>query len=200
MSSFRVGLTGGLAAGKSTVGSWLADAGLRVVDADRLVAELYEPGQPGAEIARTMFGAGVLDTNGRVDRGMLAQTVFVDPKARDRLEAVVHPLVRGRFLSLAEVSSDIIVLEATLLVEADFAPMFDFVVTIEADPELRVQRAVERGLTVEAATARLDAQGRTDDRIAAADVVIWNNGDLDELRAQTEQLIDTLRCRAEGND
>ncbi len=199
MSSFRVGLTGGLAAGKSTVGSWLAAAGLRVVDADRLVAELYEPGQPGAEIVSKMFGAGVLDTNGRVDRAQLAQKVFADPKARDRLEATVHPLVRGRFQSLAEVSSGIIVLEATLLVEAGFAPMFDFVVTIEADPELRLQRAVERGLTMEAANSRLDAQGGTNDRIAAANALIWNNGDLDELRAQTEQLIDTLRCRAEGH-
>jgi dephospho-CoA kinase len=189
-----------LAAGKSTVGSWLAGAGFRVVDADRLVAELYEPGQPGAEVVSTIFGASVLDSDGRVDRAMLAQKVFADPEARNRLEAAVHPLVRGRFQDLAEVSSGIIVLEATLLVEADFAPMFDFVVTIEADPELRIHRAVERGLGIEAAKARLDVQGGTDDRIAAADVVIWNNGDLDELRARTERLIDTLAGRAEDHD
>ena len=195
-----MGLTGGLAAGKSTVGSCLADAGFRVLDADRLVAELYEPGQPGAEVVSSMFGDSVLDPDGRVDRAVLAQKVFTDPQVRDQLEAAVHPLVGGCFQDLAETFSGIIVLEATLLTEAGFAPMFDLLVTVEADPELRLVRAVGRGLTVEAAKARLEAQGGGADRIAAADVVIWNNGDLDELRARVDHLIDTIRYRADEHD
>lgn len=197
MSSYRVGLTGGLAAGKSTVGSELARAGIQVVDADRLVSALYESGQPGAEAVRALFGDSVLDSTGQVDRVALAERAFSDSESRIRLEAAVHPLVRENFENLARQADGIIVLEATLLVEANFAPMFDLVVTVEADPELRLQRAIRRGLSPDSAKARLAAQSEAKLRIAAADVVIWNNGDLEELHSQIENLILTLRENAE---
>jgi dephospho-CoA kinase len=192
-----VGLTGGLAAGKSTVGSELARAGIQVVDADRLVSALYESGQPGAEAVRALFGDSVLDSTGQVDRVALAERAFSDSESRIRLEAAVHPLVRENFENLARQADGIIVLEATLLVEANFAPMFDLVVTVEADPELRLQRAIRRGLSPDSAKARLAAQSEAEFRVAAADVVIWNNGDLEELHSQIENLILTLRENAE---
>ncbi len=192
-----MGLTGGLAAGKSTVGSELARAGIQVIDADRLVSELYEPGQPGAEVVRELFGDSVLDSAGRVDRVALAEKAFSDSESLIRLEAAVHPLVREIFEKLARQADGIIVLEATLLVEANFAPMFDLVVTVEADPQLRLQRAIQRGLSPDSAKARLAAQSAPELRVAAADVVIWNNGDLEELHSQIESLILTLRQNSE---
>ncbi len=200
MSSYRVGLTGGLAAGKSTVGSRLAEAGIQVVDADRLVSDLYEPGQPGAEAVRDLFGDSALDETGRVDRVALAARVFSDSRSLRILEAAVHPLVRERFEGIAQQAAGIIALEATLLVEGDLAPMFDLVVTVEASPEVRLKRAIQRGLSHEAARARLEAQSAAEVRTAVADVVIWNDGDLEHLQAQIDDLIFTLRESSKGQD
>ena len=191
-----MGLTGGLAAGKSTVARRLASAGLRVVDADELVAGLYEPDQPGAAAVRGIFGDSLVLPDGRVDRARLAQRVFADPEARKRLEAVVHPLVRVRFEAIAEGNSGIVVLEATLLVEAGLAPSFDLVVTVEAETEIRLRRAIERGLTREAAQARMSAQATPEQRMATADVVLWNNDGIDELEARVDHLVETILERA----
>ena len=130
-----VGLTGGLAAGKSTVARMLGERGCAVFDADRLVADLYRPGEPGAEWVRRELGAELLDRDGGVDRAALGARVFADPRARRRLERAIHPLVERRFAELAGACEGIVVLEATLLVEAEWAPRFDVVVTVEAPPE-----------------------------------------------------------------
>jgi len=195
--SLRVGLTGGLASGKSTVARRLAELGCRVVDADRLVAELYAPGAPGAAAVERLFGAGLLDPSGAVDRPALAERVFSDPEARARLEAAVHPLVRRRFEEIAaEAPEPIVVLEATLLVEAGYTDAFDYLVTVEADSETRVARAVARGLPEHEARARLAAQGDGSRRLAAADRVLPNKGTLEELLARTDELVDDLRAMA----
>jgi dephospho-CoA kinase len=196
MSALKVGLTGGLASGKSTVARWLGDAGFTVVDADAIVADLYRPGEPGAEVARELFGDGVLDEHGGVEHGALAARVFGDPEARRRLESRVHPLVGERFAELAEAAQDVAVLEATLLAEAGFAPRFDLVVTVEADPELRLARAVERGMSPDEARARLAAQGSGDARRAAAHRVLRNDGSPADLRRQVDDLVAELRRRA----
>lgn len=188
MTALRVGLTGGLASGKSTVARMLAARGATVVDADRLVAELYEPGAPGARAAAELFGAEVLDARGAVDRERLAGVVFTDPEARRRLERAVHPLVRERFAELAREADGVVVLEATLLVEAGYAPGFDHVVTVEADPEVRVARAVARGMPEAEARRRLHAQGEGEERRAAADRTIRNDGDLADLERQVDAL------------
>lgn len=188
VSAVRVGLTGGLASGKSTVARRLRERGATVVDADRLVAELYEPGQPGARAAGELFGPEVLDPRGSVERARLAEVVFSDPEARRRLEAAIHPLVRRRFAELAGGRDGVVVLEATLLVEAGYAPDFDRVVTVEADPEVRLGRAVERGMDEAEARRRLRAQGDGAARRDAADVVITNDGDLEELERQVDAL------------
>ena len=117
-----VGLTGGLASGKSTVAGLLAERGCRVVDADQLVATLYRPGEPGAAAIRERFGEAVLTAEGGVDHPALAARVFHDPQARRQVEETIHPLVRERFRQIAEAASeDVVVLEATLLVEAGYA-------------------------------------------------------------------------------
>lgn len=188
MTALRVGLTGGLASGKSTVARLLAERGATVVDADRLVAELYEPGEPGARAAAELFGAQMLDARGAVDRERLARVVFTDADARRRLERAIHPLVRERFAALARGAQGVVVLEATLLVEAGYAPGFDRVVTVEADPEARVARAVARGMSEDEARRRLLAQGEGDARRAAADTVIRNDGDLADLERRVDEL------------
>jgi dephospho-CoA kinase len=189
-----VGLTGGLAAGKSTVAAMLAEAGCTVVDADRLVAELYRPGEPGALRARELFGDGVLEADGGVDHRALAARVFADAEARRKLEAAVHPLVGERFRELAARRGGIVVLEATLLVEAGWADAFDLVVTVEAPPGLRLARAIARGSTPEEAGRRLAAQGDGAARRAAADRVLVNDGDPGKLRAAVDGLVHDLRA------
>jgi len=193
----RVGLTGGLASGKSTVAAMLAAAGFRVVDADRLVAELYRPGGAGAAAVAGLFGPEALDAAGAVDRAAVAGRAFADSEARRRLEAAIHPLVRRRFAEIAAAAAEpVVVLEATLLVEAGYGPDFDLVVTVEADPEVRLARAVARGLDEAAARARLAAQGDGARRRAGAGRVIDNDGDLAALEAQVAALIAELRARA----
>lgn len=205
MTVLRVGLTGGLAAGKSTVGGLLRDEGLLVVDADRLVAELYAPGAEGARAVAGIFGPEALDASGAVDRAFLATRVFTDDEARARLETAVHPLVRERFESLvrnAEAGGGdptlVAVLEATLLVEAGFGPWFDLIVTVEAPERLRLRRAVERGLSGDDARRRLEAQGTGAARRAAAHRVVWNHTDPAALATQVEALAGELRARAEA--
>jgi dephospho-CoA kinase len=192
----KVGLTGGLAAGKSTVARLLAAAGFTVIDADRLVAELYAPGEPGAAAVRGLFGSEALTPDGAVDRAALAARVFRDPAALARLEQAVHPLVRERFEEVASRAPGLVVIEATRLVEAGWAPGLDLLVTVEAAPELRLARAVARGMQPEEARRRLAAQGEGEQRRRAAGVTILNDGDLDALRRQVESLVRDLRARS----
>jgi dephospho-CoA kinase len=195
--ALRVGLTGGLAGGKSTVARWLGEAGFQVVDADRLVAELYQPGGEGTEAVRRIFGPEVLDERGGVNHAKVADRVFRDPEARRKLEAAIHPLVRESFGRLAADARDVIVLEATLLVEAGFTPEFDVVVTVEAPCELRLERAIARGMSEESARARLLAQGDGEERREAAHRILDNSGEEAYLRRQVDELIEELRRLAE---
>ena len=191
--ALRVGLTGGLASGKSTVAGWLRDAGFQVVDADRLVAELHQAGGEGAAAVRALFGPEMLNERGGVDHTKVAARVFKDPEARFALESAVHPLVRKKFEELVAKAQDIIVLEATLLVEAGYAPGFDLIVTVEAPCELRYQRAVSRGLDPDSARGRLLAQGDGEQRRNAAHRILDNSGDLAHLRRQADELMVELR-------
>lgn len=195
MAQLVVGLTGGLASGKSTVARWLAAAGFTVVDADRLVAELYRPGGAGTRAVRELFGAEMLGADGAVDHGRLAAHVFADPAARRRLEAAIHPLVRREFVERARQTDGVAVLEATLLAEAGLQRDFDLVVTVEAPAEVRLERAVARGMDRQAAVARLAAQGDGALRRSVADQVLDNSGDSAALRRQVDALVDELTSR-----
>ena len=193
MPAFRVGLTGGLASGKSTVAKLLAVAGFEVWDADAIVAELYAPGQPGARAVAEKFGANYLGKEGGVDKPRLAQLIFSDDGARAALEAAIHPLVRAFFSRRASRATTPIVLEATRLVEAGYSPDFELIVTVEARPEVRLARAIARGLSEEEALRRLAAQGDGSARRGAAHKIIDNNGSLAELRAQVDDLVAEIR-------
>jgi dephospho-CoA kinase len=196
--TLRVGLTGGLAGGKSTVAEWLRDAGFAVIDADRLVAELYRPGGEGAAAVRDLFGPEMLDESGAVDHRRLAERIFTDAAARARLEAAIHPLVRKLFVEQTASLTGVVVLEATLLIEAGYKPGFDLVVSVEAPCEVRLERAVSRGMKAETARARLLAQGDGDQRREAAHRIIDNSGDLEHLRRQTDELIGELKRLADA--
>jgi dephospho-CoA kinase len=196
MGRFLVGLTGGLASGKSTVAGRLADAGFRVLDADEIVAELYRPGGGGAAAVRELFGGGVLAAGGGVDRPRLAEVVFADAEARRRLEAAIHPLVRERFREIAAEADGVVVYEATLLVEAGRAGEFDLVVSVESPPAAQLERAVVRGMDADAARARLAVQGDGELRRRAAHRILWNDGSLEDLRVKVDALVDELRQRS----
>jgi dephospho-CoA kinase len=188
-----IGLTGGLAGGKSTVAKLFREAGFLVVDADRLVAELYLPGAKGTAKMVELFGPGILGPDQGVDKNALAAKIFSDAAQRKEVEAAIHPLVRERFREIAEKAEGVAVYEATLLVESGHAKDFDFVVTVEAPAELRLKRAVERGMSEEQARARLLAQGDGAVRLDGAHRVIDNSGDLEHLKQEVDSLIAELR-------
>jgi dephospho-CoA kinase len=185
----RIGLTGGIGSGKSTVAALLAQHGARVVDADRIAREVVEPGTPGLAAVVAEFGGGVLTGDGALDRPALAGLVFGDPAARARLDAVVHPLVRARAAELvaAAPADAVVVQDVPLLVETGQAGSYDLVLVVETDLETRVARLVDRGLTAEDARARIASQATDEQRRAVADVVLRNDGDRDALAAQVER-------------
>jgi dephospho-CoA kinase len=185
----RIGLTGGIGSGKSTVAALLAQRGARVVDADRIAREVVEPGTPGLAAVVAEFGDGVLTADGALDRPALAAVVFGDPAARARLDAVVHPLVRARAAELVEAAPPdaVVVQDVPLLVETGQAGSYDLVLVVETDLETRVARLGERGLAAEDARARIASQATDEQRRAVADVVLRNDGDRAALEAQVER-------------
>lgn len=197
MTALRIGLTGGIASGKSTVGEMLAELGCVVTDADALVAELYRPGQPGTQAVADLFGPQMLKADGSVDKDALGRSVFADSASRKRLEQVIHPLVGQRYLEVLDAAGDdaIVVFEVPLLAEGGGRGRYDAVITVEAPSGLRLQRAVERGLGRAQAEARMTAQATSGERRAVADFVIENAGNLEELRAQVATVLAALRKR-----
>jgi len=192
-----VGLTGGIATGKSTVARLIAERGIPIVDADQLAREAVEPGQPAlAEIARLwpeVSRAG----DGRLDRKRLGAIVFADPDARRRLEAILHPriseLCAARAAALAAAGHKLAFYEASLLVETGRHRDFDGLVVVTASPETQVERAMARDhLTREQARARIDAQLPMADKVAVATHVIDNSGDRPATAAQVERLLTEL--------
>jgi dephospho-CoA kinase len=186
----RVGLTGGIGAGKSAVAARLAELGAVIVDSDVLAREVVAPDTPGLAAVVEAFGAGVLDPSGALDRARLGELVFADAGARRRLEAIIHPLVRRRSVELtaAAAADAVVVNDVPLLVEVGLAPTYHLVVVVEADPEARVGRLVDRGLTAAAARARIAAQASDEARRAAADALLDNSGTRDALRAAVDAL------------
>lgn len=185
----RIGLTGGIGSGKSTVATLLAARGAVVVDADRIAREVLEPGTPGLSAVVTEFGPGVLTADGALDRAALAAIVFSDDDARRRLDGLVHPLVRHRTAELVQAAPPdaVVVNDVPLLVETGQAGSYDLVLVVEADLETRVARLIGRGLTEADARARILAQATDDQRRSVADVVLDNSGTPEELAAQVER-------------
>ncbi len=190
----RIGLTGGIASGKSVVLRRFAELGAVVVDHDLLAREAVGPGTVGLDRVVTEFGAGVVGPDGALDRAALAGVVFADDDARARLNAIVHPEVRRLSAerdAQAGAADDgaVIVHDVPLLVEVGLADAFHLVVVVDAPQELRLRRLVEgRGLAEAEARARIDAQADDETRLAAADIVLDGAGSETELRAQVDVL------------
>lgn len=189
----RVGLTGGIASGKSVVARRLGELGAGVVDHDALAREVVAPGSAGLAAVVEAFGPEVVGPDGSLDRGALARVVFQDPTARARLNGVVHPLVRA---AAAEAEAerraagdDVVVHDIPLLVETGQAGHVDVVVVVDAPADLRVARLMDvRGMSEEDAWARLAAQADDEQRLEAADVVLDGSGTVEDLRAQVDGL------------
>jgi dephospho-CoA kinase len=186
----RVGLTGGLASGKSTVAGILRELGAVVFDADAIVRDLYAPGGAGAQAARELFGDDVLGPDGQIDRARIAERVFGDPAARHALEARIHPLVgaeRARLFAQAEKSgARIAVAEASQLLEARTESDYDRVLLVVAPEAERLRRWEEKGGDVEDGRRRIAAQIAPEAARARATETIVNDGTLEDLRRKVE--------------
>lgn len=187
---FLIGLTGGIASGKSTVSRLLAEHGADIIDADLVAREVIEPGTTGFNSVVAKFGSGIVEDNGRISRESLAQIVFADSKKRLELEGILHPLIRARTLELIQTStSDVVVYAVPLLVEAKVDYPFDLVVTVESGIENQIERLVSnRSYSREQAEARVEAQASSDKRRARADIALENTGSIEELISQVSNL------------
>lgn len=188
----RIGLTGGLASGKSTVAALLAERGAHVFDADEIVSELYAPGGPGEAAARELFGESVVGPDGAIERARIARVVFADPAKRHALEARIHPMVGAeierRFARAEEAGARVAVAEASQLLEAATEGRCDRVVVVVAPEEERVRRWSDKGGDPDDARRRMTAQISPDEARRRADDVIVNDGTLAELARKVEAL------------
>jgi len=199
VSVVRVGLTGGVASGKSTVSKILEELGAVIIDADVLAREVVARGTPGLDKVVAEFGPELLTPGGELDRAAMGRLVFADEDARRRLEAIVHPLVYERIVEMEAAAGpdDVVVHDIPLLAESGRADTFDAVIVVDADPELQVERMMtERGWTREEAEARMLAQASREDRLAIATHVIDNSGSLDDLRRRVEEVFAELEATA----
>ncbi|UOQ89047.1 dephospho-CoA kinase [Agromyces endophyticus] len=203
---YLIGLTGGIASGKSTVARRLYEHGAVHIDADDLARRVVEPGTPGLAAVVAEFGEGVLRADGSLDRVRLGEIVFNDDAARARLNAIVHPAVRelsSRLIARAEADDPdaVVVYDVPLLVEASVDHPFDLIVVTNAPRRTQVKRLVEeRGLDLMQAEARVDAQVDNTRRLAIADVVIDTDGSLASTMSQTDALWARVAAERAGRD
>lgn len=194
----KVGLTGGIGSGKSTVARLLANAGFPVVDADQIAREIMEPGSPVLERVAEEFGADILDDEGVLDRSELARRAFASKEATERLNAITHPAIRAeserRFAAAEKAGETAVIYDMPLLVDLGLHSGMDLTVVVDVDVEERVRRLVEkRGLDEADARARMGQQIDDATRLKAADVVIDNNGSLDALEPQVATLVERIK-------
>lgn len=195
-----VGLTGGIGSGKSTAARMLQERGAVVFDADVLAREAVAPGTDGHRAVVERFGADVLAPGGELDREALASVVFADPAARRDLEAIVHPEVRRLFAEGSEAYHDsdrVVVLSAPLLVETGMHSAFDVLVVVAVPVEVQVERLMrDRGMSEDAIRARIGAQAPLEDKAAVADILLDNEGTIEDLEHQVGRIWHDLAARA----
>ncbi|MGW8726514.1 dephospho-CoA kinase [Streptomyces sp. NPDC055808] len=195
----KVGLTGGIGAGKSEVSRLLVSYGAVLIDADRIAREVVEPGTPGLAAVVEAFGPGILSTDGTLDRPGLGAIVFSDPEKLATLNRIVHPLVGARSAELEAAAGpdSVVIHDVPLLAENGLAALYDLVVVVDAAPETQLDRLVRlRGMTPEEARARMAAQADRAQRLAVADVVVDNDGPLEALEPQVRKVWADLVERA----
>jgi dephospho-CoA kinase len=195
----KVGLTGGIAAGKSEVSRRLAERGAVIIDADAVAREVVAPGTAGLAEITAAFGPEVLDAGGALDRGRLGEIVFADPALLGKLNAIVHPLVAERMLQIERTAPPdaIVVHDVPLLAENRLADRYDVVVVVDVPDGVQLDRLTGlRGMPEDQARARLRAQASREQRLAVADFVVDNSGPLDRLDRQVSDLWAELSRRA----
>ncbi|MFF4844553.1 dephospho-CoA kinase [Streptomyces collinus] len=195
----KVGLTGGIGAGKSEVSRLLVEHGAVLIDADRIAREVVAPGTPGLAAVVEAFGADVLTPDGSLDRPGLGSIVFADPQKLATLNAIVHPLVGTRSRELEDAAADdaVVIHDVPLLTENGLAPLYDLVIVVDTSPETQLDRLVrQRGMTEHDARARMAAQATREQRREIADIVIDNDVPLDTLRKRVAEVWDDLAHRA----
>ncbi|AJM77734.1 dephospho-CoA kinase [Rathayibacter toxicus] len=196
---YLVALTGGIAAGKSTVARRLAEHGAVVIDADRLAREVVEPGAPALAALVERFGVSILRGDGSLDRAALGALIFADASAREEVNLIIHPAVAHSSRRLFEAAREadpraVVIYDVPLLAESREVGEFDEVVVVHAPARERVARLMAlRGMSEEQARARVDAQASDEERLALADVVIDSSGTRDETLAQTDALWERWR-------
>jgi len=195
----RLGLTGGIASGKSAVSAMLREMGFAVLDADALAHKLIEPGQAAYAEVLQEFGPSITDSSGRIDRSKLGAVVFADRAKLDRLNAIVHPRVAEVILSQFEVwrragVRDAVFVEAALLVESGIHQKLDGLVVVWCKPEQQVERLLARGLSESEARRRIAAQLPVEEKLRIAAEKIDCSGSLEETRHQVEALAGKPRC------
>lgn len=198
LSVLVIGLTGGIGSGKSAVSDRFATLGVPVIDTDRLARDLVEPGQPALAEIEAAFGAACLDSQGRLRRDHLRERVFADPASRRRLEAILHPRIRASMHArIARLAAPYCVVVIPLLVETGMTDLVDRILVVDVPEAEQIRRVVARdGVTVEQARRVLDAQASRARRLARADDVLENAGDLDLLDRRVADLHDRYLAMA----
>lgn len=196
---FLVGLTGGIASGKSTVSAMLEAHGAEVIDADIIAREVVEPGTAGLESIVQVFGKEILNTDGTLSRAKLASLVFGSQEERLKLESILHPMIKDRVMQLIRSSSArVVIYVVPLLVEARVDYPFDLVVTVESGVETQVKRLIEtRGLNTQEAKGRIQAQATEQQRVARADVRLDGSSTIADLEKDVSKLWERILSLAE---
>jgi dephospho-CoA kinase len=193
-----VGLTGGIASGKSTVSAMLAERGAEVIDADHIARQVVMPGMPAWCKIRDHFGPGVLHPDGQLDRQALADLVFADTSKLALLNEITHPAIFARIADRLEAHHDqdvVVVLDAALLIEAGLAEGVDVVIVVHSPREIQVERLAAKGVGQSDARNRIASQLEPEKRLARADVVIDNSGSLEDLGRQVDKIWEELQAR-----
>lgn len=196
-----VGLTGGISSGKSTISSWFLQKGIVVLDADQIVKNLQRPNSPLVLKLAEEFGASIVNENGELVRDVLGKIIFYDQEAKERLNAMIHPLVQAKLEEeierLKKVGEGLVVLDIPLLFESRFEALVDRTVVVYVSPDVQLQRLMKRDqIDREYALAKMNSQMSLDEKRARADYVLINNGTMGQLREQFDHLFEVLWERA----
>jgi len=196
-----VALTGGIASGKSTVLRMFQQLGAKVLDCDKIAKALTRKGNRGYKRIVEEFGEGILDEEGKIDRRKLAKLVFFDEEKRRRLNALIHPLVYEKLLEkMRKIKDEILIVDVPLLVESGGTGLFDKIIVVYAEPSVQLDRLIKRGLSIEEAKARMNAQASWEERLRVADFVVRGDVDIEETRRQVIKIWENLKNACKEND